>query len=240
MPSKDDLIYPMITPDNKVVAYGISAATAEDELVVPLVTSDNKATSIRASSMTTKDEVGWGAMSSDDIVCALISERIPLCFSICNESDGVYFENQQSGPNTQQNRINDVALWDSLVLEHKTKKGFMLIGNDPQFGINSLWLTPPDIPEDIPVELTVASPTFDDYIRFMKIAMRSSSLPTSVIVRMDDSGAQGRAMLEPGITEFEDFLIENDIPVDFTERSGERWLLWIGEAYQTFVDEGFI
>lgn len=228
-----DLVMPMVTSEGKIVAYKVLSPGKAEDLMIPMVAS-GAPVGMRMVSMTKEDDLGLPGISVEGKVVALKSiDPLGMLLIFIDESSP-YTEDPATW-------VADVIRWNTLVEEYGPPEA--IVCNVPGGAPGDVMGGAP--PEDLIVQGVSRSPSLQEFIDIYNDAKggENRSDPEEVVLLVDNSGSMTRSTIEPGITQFEEWLDDPDehggeaVPRRYVSFSDERWLSWTADWYEEYRQE---
>ncbi len=234
MPVCNDILIPIMADDGNVIGYKVGSPKKQGELIIPCIASGD-IVGLKVASMKKQDDVGFEGIAIDGVTVAIkgMEYGLGMVLVFIDESSSIYY------PNGQSNWDADVERFDTLVDEFGPPESAMVCHvYQPDFDIVPTGRTPP---EKIQYRNVSRSPSLAEFIDIYNECKGGANAPepSDVTLMVDNSGSMTRSTIEPGISQFENWLDDpaqhngKAIPHRYLSYTNERWLDWINAWYET-------
>lgn len=200
-----DFLYPIMTPDNKVVVVFMKPATLQDQFGVPYMTADNKVTAGEVVPITVEDEQGWATMTADGKVVPVKGTTYDMVINVVEDSEA-YIDFPAAW-------TLDVDRWNDKTDEVGEALGFKMIM--PGSNLGRAAAIPPAVPDDHATQVVngPGSISLDDWKNLIyQPLVDEFGKPSTVSICFAQTIPSETDITEydPELQQFEDFLFDDE------------------------------
>lgn len=258
------LILPMLAENGNVTAIKVTSRPKNGNLILPLKTTTGDVC-VKVKSIKAENNIGFASLAADGIDVALTAKVAPWATSIIivmiDESNSVYY------PSGYSNWDTDVQRWRNLIDEYGPPRYAMLCNIPPTGGFSEYNIRPEgrSMPGGIVYGRNIPrSPSLQKFIDLYEYCISGGDLnldpeeekpsdPKEIVLLVDNSGSMTRSTVEPGITQFEQWLADpsqhiseqypegRSINYRYASFSHERWVSmlvdWMINTYLPNLEE---